>query len=174
MTDILNIISNVQKSQDFLRPNKYEIIIIPPKDLNISNDALQRICLNCNKASLPGKNIATKPSDQGGFISKEIPHSVTYASMGLGFYVSKDEIEKRFFDEWQDLVFDKKARYNLNYYDKYIGTILIRQASSNYWYRLLEVYPSSVSDISLSYDDSDAIGKIDITFNYHSWEKTEV
>lgn len=164
-----DFLSSIARSQDFLRPNQFEVVIIPPKDLNIDDLSLERICLNCNKIPVPGKNLETFEYKPAGRQKRRIAHSISYEDITLSFYLSKDLIEKRFFEEWLSLTHDK-SEYNVNYYENYIGQLLIRPKNSlGKFYQLNEAYPTSVQAIDLDYNQMDTISELIVTFTYYNW-----
>ncbi len=172
MTEISDFLSYVKKSGGYYRPNKYSVEITPPIDLPIDNASLQRICVNCTAAQIPGKSLETKDHSAGGGHVREHAHSVQSGRTNLRFNVSEDLLEQRFFGAWINLTHDPVFA-NLNYYEKYVGLLCVEPISRFPGrklgvYTYFEAYPLIMNAIEVDNEENDTIAQLDVTFAYHS------
>lgn len=160
------------KSKSFARPNLFSFEVFPPSELEISSTALELICLNCISAEIPGKSIDPQTNVDGGYIATNLPFNASYAPTTVTFRCSADLKEKRFFEEWQKLMYNETTN-TLGWYDDYVGSMDISQLSRNGTvlakYHMYEVWPSSVNPIAVNHDSTDAISEVQVSFVYRNY-----
>ena len=90
------------------------------------NYSKQRVVsLRCETVSIPGRNLNTLTDSNIYGPTREIVDGVIYAEdITLTFTASSGLDERVFFEEWQELAFDKKT-WNLKYYNDYVTPIEI-------------------------------------------------
>lgn len=150
------------------KPSHYAIYIRSP-----FNDNILDICLRCEKAELPGKQVTTQPHMVYGH-SKEMPYGQIYQELNLNFICSETMIEKRFFDAWQNLIVDPYSGY-LGYYDDYVTDIEIYKIGSDglasLGVKLHEAYPKTVLPLELGYGMKSAYCLLTVTMSYLKWTR---
>lgn len=156
------------KAKGLARNNRFSISIGVPELLQNSRYSnLRLIQMYCETVNVPGLNIATQPNRSFGE-QREIPYDRNFEPISMTFYVDTAMTVKTFFDAWMDCIIDPTSR-TLNYYDLYIGNILVTIQDINdnkaYTLKLWEAYPKSVQAITLDNNGRDVI-KLNVTFNY--------
>lgn len=205
------------------RPNRFEVVItLPPIMLDVehwshtrsrttvSNDPMRvdvsadiwknaprQLTITCEAATLPGRGLATKEMRTYGPVRKTPTGDQSYAEMAMSFIVSHEMQEKKFFEAWQQSIFNPIS-HDMNYYNEYVTTIDIFQLSPRadsrqyniaykdwfqqhdypseriYGVRLFEAYPSIIGDLGLSYGEMDSYHKLPITMVYRKWLELDV
>jgi hypothetical protein len=174
MTSNTELLSNiVAKSGGYSRVNMFSAEFTPPQTLQLDSDRLRRVSLNCHAGSIPGLFFATRDSNQGGVINREIPHTPIFQNWQTSFYLSDDQMEKRFFTAWQNLVFDPQAE-TLEYYENYVGsasfqTLSKRPGDPTETYSFTEIYPKAVGEVRMDYQGMNQIAMLPVMFAYRVW-----
>ena len=160
------------------KSSHFEVQITGPGTTGEENDLMFR----ADACELPGRTISTSEYRIYGPIRK-IAYASTYTDTSIGFLCSADLREKRYFEEWQDIIMHHRAtsgmsakhtrgRYETGYYDDYIKTIEIRQYDENGRRRsrhyLDEAYPIGIAPIALSWGNEELI-RLQVTFAYHDY-----
>ena len=152
-------------------PNRFEVIITAP----MPNYSKQReVSLRCETVSIPGRNLNTLTDSNIYGPTREIVDGVIYAEdITLTFTASSGLDERVFFEEWQELAFDKKT-WNLKYYNDYVTPIEIylldRQDQRQYGIKLIEAFPKTISGTELGQASNNEIIKTSVSFSFRYWE----
>lgn len=132
-----------------------------------------------------GRTINTVDFHEYGMPYK-MPTTVTNTDVTLSIILSEDLMEKIFFEDWVDNIvgdYRKKdftgtnqGKYDLNFYDDYVGTITINHydetGKKRYECTLNECYPSSIGQIERSWENKNIL-KLQVGITYRSYsEKT--
>jgi|TARA_B110000467_G_scaffold105014_1_gene95396 hypothetical protein len=164
------------KMTSFARPNLFEVIVYP---INTTvGSYLERFNGNCFSAQIPGMTTLTTEKDEG---YRSIAYQKAYEDVSLGFYVSEDMKEIKFFQDWMKLMVNPKNNH-VGYYDDYVGIIDIKTLSRSGTQEkgnnvtmtttLHDAYPKSLSVVGLDYGANDEVIKIDVTFTYRTYTQT--
>lgn len=172
--NVSDFLSTFANSKNFARPNLYQIEIFPPSGLQVDNETLRGICLNCKQTSFPGKTLETQQFIGGGYIARPTVYAASYAPITTTFYLSGDHKEKRLFDEWMKMTYNETTN-TLNYYDDYIGTLIVSQLNRKMKvlksYQLFEAYPISVNEINVESDTENAISEVNVAITYRNYRE---
>jgi hypothetical protein len=160
------------KTEGLATGSKFNIIL--PKIKNVIGN-LSDLSMQCEIASLPGTNIMTSEIRTFGETT-ELAYGITYPPINLTFFVSNKFDTKKYFEGWQNVVFNRLNRCP-GYYDDYAQpiTIMVSDKSGKtdtYKLVLHEAYPKSIQDISLSYSDSAPI-KLSVMIQYKWWSNND-
>ena len=181
---ILNeAIAELHSDDGMARPNRYEVLLTPPKGAEtimsqimreFSNDGtVRKTGLRCSSISFPGRTIDTAPDNNIFGPPRNIAQGYTYGDLQASFQCSSDMKEKKVFETWQRLAYNPQS-WTMGYYDDYTGSIDIVQLDEKdkkrYGVRIVECFPRDVAAQQLSYDTNNTIGTIDITFAYRYWK----
>ena len=181
---ILNeAIAELHSDDGMARPNRYEVLLTPPKGAEtimsqimreFTNDGtVRKTGLRCSSISFPGRTIDTAPDNNIFGPPRYIAQGYTYGDLQASFQCSSDMKEKKVFETWQRLAYNPQS-WTMGYYDDYTGSIDIVQLDEKdkkrYGVRIVECFPRDVAAQQLSYDTNNTIGKIDITFAYRYWK----
>ena len=160
------------------KSSHFEVQITGPGTTGEENDLMFR----ADACELPGRTISTSEYRIYGPIRK-IAYASTYTDTSIGFLCSADLREKRYFEEWQDIIMHHRAtsgmsakhtrgRYETGYYEDYIRTIEIRQydetGTKKSTHYLDEAYPIGIAPIALSWGNEELI-RLQVTFAYHDY-----
>lgn len=133
---------------------------------------LERIELYATTCQLPARDMsnfeATMYGEARTFATKSV-----HSGVNATFYLSEDMRERRFFENWQNLIFDPVTKKN-SYYNHYVGDIVIKKWDHG-WnkitaiYKFKEAYPTNVGANELNHNH--AFMELGVTFNYRHYER---
>ncbi len=204
-----NFLGYLSTYNDLSRSDRFIVTITPPggplgflvNGFNLSNPLsvvanfkevalanLGGLSMQCHEAELPGKTFATFEARTYG-PSRKFPFQTTYPDFTLSFYGTGNTLdvpdsgmwEKRFFDNWMDMInpsnLDGVGEYNFAYRDEYTTNVNVVHYDTNgiptYGVTYREVYPISVDHIPLAWD-SDQVTRLSVTFSYFKWEPIDL
>jgi len=132
-------------------------------------------------ASLPGRVISTTPHRMYGTV-REMPYGVLYAPMQITFLCTNSMLERTLFNIWQENIMNHKSYY-MNYYNDYVGSIVIQKMSDSKdvgslagevvsTYVLEEAYPKIIAEQELSYGSKNEYMTLTVEFSYARWKNT--
>ncbi len=161
------------KTKGIARTNRFTVDLTPPKALG---ENVKRMLLFCEKASLPGINIATAQARSYGEL-REMPYERLFDPIQLTFHVDRNMTIKTIFDEWMAYIVNPSDR-TLGYYSNYVTPMTVRiqdlEDKTTYLVQLYEAYPKSIGTISLDAGQNNDTMRLDVTFNYKYWVATPI
>lgn len=181
----------IYNDKDFARSAHFRFKILPASikigsegqfNKNFTSGDLEAINVLCDSTTLP--DIASIPTTAsvGEELPYDIVHDMAYATLSATFYITEDMFQKKFFDNWMEMTYDKTSGQPF-YYDDYTTTVEIYQlkrtlddnnlTGDNDWtYKttLYNVYPKSIAPLSLDWSSSNAVQKLSVTFHYTHWD----
>jgi|TARA_R110000822_G_scaffold63911_15_gene157186 hypothetical protein len=138
--------------------------------------------LYCEATSMPALNIDTKINKTYG-PGREMPYGRSYTPVNFSFYIDRDYMLKKYFDAWQNMIFDKESGH-MNFYNEYTCEIhiLALDAGDNdgtdgkplkckYQCTLQECYPKTVAEIGFAAGNGE-IPRLQVSMNYRKWIDT--
>jgi hypothetical protein len=151
--------------------NRFHVYIEGGPTMSL-RDVKRELHLLCESAELPGKNLMTYEDKLYGPIRK-IPYAMSFTETTMTFLCTNKGLrEKRFFDEWQNIIVNNETS-DVSYYDIYTGKIILKlydeYNSLNYEAIFLEAYPLTVSPITLTHNPNSDYAKITVSFSYRRW-----
>lgn len=156
-------------------PNRFVVeFTSPPKLAQLFNrEHQERLAIQCELSSLPGKSFSTQENRIWGPIRK-LPYVPTFtSSMDMTFRVGSDFRERTIFDAWNQFVMNPSNNM-FNYYSEYVTEIIIHQLDREdkriYSIRLNEAWPEAIGPIDLSAELTNAYNRQTISFAFRSWE----
>ena len=153
--------------KDVARQNRFEVSIQGPKGM-----ANRDVNMMCENATFPGQNMRTSTDDLRYGPVREIVHGVTYGPINLTFICTDGMFEKKFFEMWQEQMFDRES-WTVKYYEEYIGHItmsqLNRRDTPSYTVDIYEAYPKTITAQDFNLGNNDAYQTIAIEFAFHHW-----
>ena len=92
-------------------------------------------------------------------------------------FVASGGLEERiFFEEWQEIAFNKKT-WNIGYYNHYVGDVEIyllnRQDERRFGIKLKEAFPKTINGTDLNQVTSNEIIKTSVSFSFRYWESLD-
>ena len=166
---ISNFVSQIGES-GLARSNRYTVEMALP-GTSYNTNQYRKMMLFCEAVQLPGLNVNTTPIRTFGEV-REMPYEMNYDPITLSFYVDGNMIIKGIFDEWIQSVHNINTR-NFNYYNNYTSDlvkIFVEDLNNKpkYIVGLYEVYPKTVSQVQMGYDQKDVM-KLSVSFAYKYW-----
>ena len=140
------------------------------------SNLMRNIAMFCESIQMPGQNIRSVEDPLRFGPQREQAQGVTYGSVNARFICSTDLREKRFFEEWQSLIFNHDT-WEMKFYKDYIGGIKIYQEDRGndvtYAVELSEVFPKVVQQQELGWNMNDSYQTISVELMFHSWKRVE-
>jgi len=189
--DLNNLISTVSKIGGFTRPVNFYVEIAPPPMLRTELDSTRTLAFLSESANLPGVSLATSDIRRYGLgpIERK-PYAPIFVDTTMTFLVDSSGIVQRFFYRWMNGIvkFDSMPwgpptsyqysnvidPFEVNYKEQYKTDILVttvnETGSEILNIRFFEAYPIFMGDVNLSWNDTDSISRLPITFTYFNWK----
>lgn len=187
--NIQNFISHINQTGT-LKNNSFEVRIAMPEMLRagiqgiVGRQTEDMIRLRAEKVTLPGINMDMTETKRYGVgpVSKA-PTNVNYTNINIEFLETQNQQIYKLFYEWVTTTFDFTGagggrnppvpRYNTEYARYYSTDMTIdvyRQDSQRVSrIRVIDAFPISISDKSLSWSDNNSTNKVDVAFQFKEW-----
>ena len=161
--------------------DKYMVTLNKPPGFDLPGQMAMRkqLTMLCDTATLPTKSLATFEKTIYGPV-KAMPYRMTFTEASMSFIMTDNMREKKYFDAWQNKIVDQKNG-NLGFFDDYVCDIIIQKfgrtaadsdATPTYAVKLLDAWPSIVSEIQLSHSGGTEAMKLPVTFQFKKWESS--
>ena len=165
---MLNEFISTIGTQDVARQNRFAVSVHGPGGL-----AEREINMLCESVSFPGQNIRTTGDSLRAGPVREVGQGVTYGPITLRFLCRPGLTEKKYFENWQELMFNKET-WQASYYKDYIGEIKLDQLDrfdrSRYSVTIYEAYPKIITAQDFSYQSDNAYQTLSVEFTYWYWD----
>ena len=187
-------IASLHSDNSYATPNRFEVLITRPGS---SATESKNVSMRCESINLPGRNLNSGTDSNIYGPTREVVNGVTYADdINMTFHASSGLEERIFFEEWQELAFNKRS-WNVGYYNNYISTIDIylldrggkpavsRQPSTvpgsggkpapagqdkrRFGLKLHEAFPKTIGATELSQSANNELIKLAVTFSFRYW-----
>lgn len=167
---LTDFISKV-KTGGIARANRFGVLINTPFNPSFNDDSAdfnsRDLFMYCDAAQIPGLNFASTQARTFGEF-REMPYEKLFDVVTLSFYVDNELKVRRFWENWINKIQDPYSRH-INYYDNYVGTIIVYvydvNNNSRYAITLEQAYPKTVASIQLDNTSRDLM-KISVTIQY--------
>ena len=153
--------------------NRYEVLFGVPQIFNTGNyDQLRNMTVRCDSVTVPGRSFSTVPYRFYG-PARNMPYEAIYAGeMTLSVLLSADMRERKFFEDWFNLVC-RRDDYKFQYYNDYVCDmridIMTRSDKPTHRFIVEEVYPKSIGDLQLSYDKDNDFLRQEVVLNFRKY-----
>ena len=150
---------------------KFAVRIVP-SSLMLANygGLIDDLLYLCEAAEYPGRGFNNIDMRYYGPNFK-LPFQTTYEDMTLTFLCREQSPERRFFDDWMNII-NPTNSYDFSYYDSYTCEVQIFQYDDtntvSYYFSLLGAYPVLVNPQQLTWAD-DQFLRLGVTFTYSKW-----
>lgn len=171
--------------QGFAKPSRFHIRFAVPalvetevtNTIGVGTDIYRRLPMMVTDASFPSRAVGTHEDRRGTPLAVKKPHEVMYDDVTLTFRCSTSMNERRFFESWMNVIYNTNGN-TFRYPVDYVADIYITQYDNTMTptkkVEILNGYPTTLSDISLSYDATDQVETFTVTFAYQSWRDLPV
>ena len=161
-------------------------------------DRFRDLTYICDAVEFPGRGFgATNIRYYGA--GQTVPNNVEYGPCNLSFICTNNSLERKFFDDWQEIV-NPTDTFNFNYPNQYYCEVEIFQFSEyargagsygtvapgqtvpletmrlkdpdliQYW-KLYKCWPSFVNPQQVTWADNSDVLRLQVTMNYKYWYK---
>lgn len=166
-------------SRGLASPNKFQVEFtsVPSRAL-IGGGSTEDLNLMCESAALAGRNVQSLLDRQYG-LNREIAYNgPTYQPLNLSFLCSKDLIEKRILDRWNNICVDISKGYDVAYYQDYIGEMKVSALDTHgkktFTLTYKEVWPKTVTAIELNHSTQNTPVRVSAEISYAYWESDDI
>lgn len=175
-------------SMDFLanfqgggfRPNRYRVVLTFPGAVPNALAASVKAGFTCKAAAIPATTLGQTEAFYMGRPVK-LPGDKTWDDWTVSIYMDTDFITRDVFETWHDLIlgFDSNTASDgmanpinafasaqvlaLNRYDEVVKT-----------YELEGIWPTTVGEVQLGFDQNDQIAEFPVTFAVNGWRSATV
>ena len=177
---------------NYANPNKYEVVIHRPVPSSggtesqnqlrdqvqgVSSREISTISMRCGSITLPGRILSTEDDTNIYGPRRQVASGIQFSdTVEMAFQSSTDAQERVMFEKWQYAAFNQQT-FNMGYYNDYVGQVdiylLNRQMQRTYGLKLHEAFPSTLGDVTLSYDSTGIINW-GISMNFRYWESLDI
>lgn len=161
---------------------RFIVAIKPPQSLKTFPRDLHYLC---EAAELPGRGFSVVQSRTYG-PSQIMPVNTEYQPLTLTFICRADSQERRFFDDWLDVI-NPVSNFNFEYPKNYYSVVDIYQytewgdlssaargsrptAHISYHWKLHRAWPTLVADQAVNWAEGDYL-RLTVTFAYKYWDR---
>ena len=177
---VLNdFLASLSDQNAYGRPNLFEVQIHPPTKPSspaMGGHDIRSISLRAESFQLPGRSVQTQISSAGAILGpqREYVTEVTFAEeISMTFIATAGLDERKFFEQWQQLSFNKDT-HAVGYYRDYVGTLdmylLDRNNRKTFGIRLEECFPKSIAPLELSLGPSTEVTKTLVSWSFRKTE----
>jgi hypothetical protein len=146
------------------RTNQFEVEIALPLALQIPGSRFE---LAAYSATVPGYSISSIGDDSNAQ-PLPMPGAITLSELRVGFRLTNAFYERDVLEKWRLSMIP--ARNVVAYYDDLVGEVIVRPLTANgrsfKQFRYTGVYPNTVGEVGMSYDDENQIANLDVMFSY--------
>lgn len=199
---LLNDVLAAFRSDDgtYATTNRYEIVIGQPKPQSLGRGGLSNLMstfgrsghlayvggasglrglqLRAETVQLPGRNLSTSDDPNIYGPIRTVVDGVSFAEdINITFQCGTELQERRFFEKWQEMCFDKES-WNMKYFNDYVGSLSIflldKQDRRRFGLKCMECYPKTLVGMDLNYAPSTDIAKLTVGFVFRYWEALDI
>ena len=149
-------------------PNKFRVAFTMPSGVGTPGESFNLMCENVD---LAGRNVNTAINIEYG-IRREVAYNAPpYDALNITFLCSQDMKEKRILEKWNNHIVKVNSGFDVEYYDKYIGSIKVdvlnkQTLESEYQVEYLEAYPKVINSIPFNHTTTNTTVKVTASFSY--------
>jgi len=158
------------------RTNRFFATVFPPTLDSALSKLYQRdgkgFRFVCEQSGLPAQSLFTIDYKINNLPLLKLPYTIDYGNeLNLTFRMSKEYLERKFFLQWQEFIFDINS--GVAYYDEYTNTssIILSQIDSQnrrvFNTQFIGVYPTNIGAIEYSWDADSNYVKQQVTFSFY-------
>ena len=139
---------------------------------DIGGGITRDVAYQCNAIAMPARSLTSVPDTTIYGPARNIVQGYTYGEVSATFYCHNDMREKKFFETWQRIAFNPQT-FAMGYYDDYVGNVKIytldQQNNRRYGVELVEAFPETLGEQTLSGAVATSAMEITVGFKYRYW-----
>ena len=138
----------------------------------------EELSLVCDSAPMPGRTIATAELRHYG-PTRKVAREMTYGEFSLGFIMTNTHSARNSFLQWMDYAVNPVTA-DMRYSSQYKGSVKVlmfaqdsiglSSSEASFGAEYLESFPTVVDPITLGWDQTNTVGKFNVTFHYKTWK----
>ena len=140
---------------------------------DIGGGITKDVAYQCHTIALPARALTTVADDTIYGPARNLVQGYTFGDVSATLYCHNDMREKKFFETWQRIAFNPQT-FAMGYYDDYVGNVKIytldQQNNRRYGVELVEAFPESLSEQTLSGSAATSAMEITVGFKYRYWK----
>lgn len=168
--------SSLVSRNGLAKPTQFNILFTLPPGIPGASYVGRNLDLMCQGTALPTRTVETMEYSGTQRHPYAIPTGLKYDTIAFKFLVANDFFPKNIFDAWMNLVIDSKS-YRIRYAADYATDISVHQedgqGNSIYGVKLIQAFPTAISDIELDSGATDQVHMISVTFAYYEYESMD-
>ena len=159
-----------------VKSNKFSVEVTKPTSMR-SSVREESINFLAKGATLPGKSLATTNYRYGGKFDLVVPYETTMEPVTIKIMNTGNHAPRIFWNDWFGHI-QNTTTYNMQYYEKFIGTVVISHylddeeaidpSKASYQVTLHEAYPKGMSAIEVGWDAAE-FQDFDVDMQYSWW-----
>ena len=160
-------------------PNKFEVEFSQlPSSVRGDMD-LKSLNIMCESVSLAGRAVQSILDRQYG-VNREVAYNgPTYTPITISFLCSSNYAEKKLFDRWNDKIVSIKNAWDVEYYDKYVGTMEVKTLDRDgvtltHTQKYHECYPKTVAAVELNHSTQNSAVRLTVEMQYAYWTTSDL
>lgn len=165
-------------------PSKFDVVITPPSGL-LGNSLVGDLSYLVDVASLPGIGLQTEEIQHNGYgITEKRPTNMLFDSLSMAIHVDGKLNVVDFFHSWFKLIngfgldAESSTRDKFAYPEEYWSTVTITKydlsgKAVRKW-ELHQAFPLTLSAVEVSWETTNTVTRLPVTFTYHSWKSYNV
>lgn len=159
-------------SEGFSKTSLMDVQIFPPPGMGDSKDS-ELLTFSCQSADLPGKTFGVSERKDYVISSKHV-NSVSFTDLNLTFLCSSSMLERKFFDQWMELILGT-GDLKTSYYDQYVSESIkvnlykgspTSQKTCTFTFK--KIFPTVLASQNVSWMSEDIL-KLTVSFSYENW-----
>ncbi len=170
------------RKKDLARPAHFRMRMMPSTSSSKFNTLVGREKINMLCDTADWLDVAVEGIEQQVNLDRpfSISKNTVFGEFNATFYVHTDMFQKKFFDDWTDIVVLRDGQ--VNYFNDYVTTIEMFQLKHTLDYKdlneetdwtykvsITDVYPISVSMSDADWGNSNGTHKLSVKFHYTKW-----
>jgi hypothetical protein len=169
--DVSEIVSHLNKNY-ITKASFYEVTIAGNSKVI---DAPKDVMFNCSSVNIPGINLGTHYDVRHGIgIGTNYPNAKAFSDIEMTFYETEYAKERKYFSNWIDSIYNKDT-HKFGFYKDYVKDITItqynRQGKQCYQVKLIQAYPTNISQLSRGYA-LDGVPQFAVNFTFYNMKET--
>lgn len=174
--NLLRFRSVLDRGGSLAKGCRYIVAVKPPQSLKTFPQDLHYLC---EAADFPGRGFAVSQARYYGPM-QVFPNNTEYQPLALTFICRADSQERRFFDDWLDVI-NPTTSFNFAYPNEYYSEVDIYQYTEwagpgtgmpniSYHWKLHKAWPTLVNDQAVNWAEIDYL-RLQVTFAYKYWDR---
>ena len=139
---------------------------------DIGGGITKDVAYQCHTIALPSRALTTVADETIYGPARNLVQGYVFGDVSASFYLHSDLREKKFFETWQRIAFNPQT-FAMGYYDDYVGNVKIytldQQNNRRYGVELVEAFPETLGEQTLSGAVATSAMEITVGFKYRYW-----